>query len=695
MNEVVPTHHWVRGGLRRDRAAAVQRLGLPAGPVTVVDAHRRLRGPYTAAGTLVRAMVPCVLLRDSKLVERYDIELLSAAPDLRSIVPGSRETLTSMALPAERTRYYARLRTTRISNGLVEFVRDGLAADGPRVLVVENTDQAEATDLEFLTALVRRIDPAHLTVVVCGGAAGPVDEALLSVLAARAQVTEVHEGAPGAAGPDDARAFVASDCTTDEPAPHAAYAALDPAARALLHDRRAAELAALEDESLRLGAVAYHLEHGSDPGDAGVRAVFHAMDHSLCNGFYEACADYGRRGLALVDPRTEHDRWWAFTKGVTLCLSILGRTYEAEKLDDQARLNSVKPAVHMAAAYNTAMLYTRHNDPEDRDEFKAKAWLNSAIATASLIENRSDRAFQSAFYKNGLALVEVNLGEPAEALRLVDEAISSLDELLGPDEHVLHRSVLKNNRARVYLSLGRIQDALADYAIVIREDPNHAEHYLERGNILRRLGRPEEALEDYARAMRLSPPFPEIYYNRGDLRLNEGDTEGALADFGYVIELVPEFVDAYVNRAGLLLEAGELDAAEQDANTGLGHEPDNPYLHAVLGQVHAEREEFAASRAAFDRALAVDPDMITALSGRAALAYDMGELDTAAVDLGHAVELQPDDPALRYNRAFVHQDTGHWDEALADLEIAAGLAPEDPEITEALDTCRRKAAAAR
>jgi hypothetical protein len=38
----------------------------------------------------------------------------------------------------------------------------------------------------------------------------------------------------------------------------------------------------------------------------------------------------------------------------------------------------------MAAAYSTAMLYTRHNDPEDRSDQIAKAWLNSAIATASL-----------------------------------------------------------------------------------------------------------------------------------------------------------------------------------------------------------------------------------------------------------------------------------------------------------------------
>jgi hypothetical protein len=45
-----------------------------------------------------------------------------------------------------------------------------------------------------------------------------------------------------------------------------------------------------------------------------------------------------------------------------------------------------------------------------------------------------------AFYRNGLALVEMNLGSPAEALRLVDECISGLDRDLRPDEHRLHRS---------------------------------------------------------------------------------------------------------------------------------------------------------------------------------------------------------------------------------------------------------------
>jgi tetratricopeptide (TPR) repeat protein len=534
--------------------------------------------------------------------------------------------------------------------------------------------------------------------VVCSGAAPIPGDELAGVLAARAVIEEVAAGdgshPADLDGADRAWAYVVSDGTTDDDQQRAAYQALDPESRAGLHERRASELAALDQQSLRLGALPYHLERGSDPAGAGAQALYAAQDYCLCLGFYTAVVDYAHRGLSLFDWQEQEDLWWMFTIELTLALSILSRTAEAEELYDQARLRSTNPTVHMAAAYSTAMLYTRHNEPDDRDDQVAKAWLNSAIATASLLPDPSERAFQSAFYKNGLALVEVNLGEPAEALRLVDECIDSLDRALAPDEHRLHRSVLKNNRARVYLSLGRLEEALADYAVVIHEDPNHAEHYLERGNILRRLDRFDEAFADYERAMALSPPFPEIYYNRGDLKVTTDDPTGAIDDFGYVLELDPEFVDAYVNRAGLSLDAGDLDAAESDAVAGLQLDPDNPYLHAVAGHVAAGRGEREEARAAFDRALGADPDLIAALSGRAAAAFERGDLDAALTDLTGAVDRQPDDAALRYNRAFAYRSAGRWVEALADLEVAAALAPDDLDILAAEEACRLRTAPA-
>jgi len=627
-------------------------------------------------------------------VRQYDIELLSAAPELSDIVPNSRETLTSMAIPAERTRFYARLRTLRIANGLVEFLNRTLCVKEPRSVIFEDVEHADRTDQEFLATALRRIDPARLTIVVCSGTADLAEETLSSALTSWAELIEIQPSETEAEADQEtaflaalhadeltvrARQYIWKDGTSDDPLLLCAYQATAPGDRAKLHDLRAAELARGGEFSLRLGAIPYHLAHGEDPAGAGARALQFALDYCVCSGFYWAAADHGQTGLGLVDPQRQKEFWWKFVLELGLAYSILSLTHEALELYDQARLLSIDPAVHMKTAYSTAMLYTRHNEPEERDEKKAKAWLNSAIATASLLPDPADRAFQSAFYRNGLALVEVNLGDLSEALRLVNECIDILDRELIPDEHRLHRSVLKNNRARVFNGLGRLDDALADYAVVIRDDPNHAEHYLEHGNILRRLGRYEEAFTDYETAARLSPPFPEIYYNRGDLRLAVGDREGALADFSYVLELDPGCVEAYVSRAAMLLEDGDADAAEEDVTSGLRYDAGNPQLRAALGQIHAAKGDFPAAIAAYDASLAADPALQAAWAGRAEAFFEMGDAAAAVASLDRALEISQS-AALLFNRATALQSAGRWDEALADLEQAHELDPDDDDI---------------
>jgi len=689
-------HHWITGGRLADRKAFLTTLELP--PVLAeVDAHRNLRGPYTAAGTLLRRLAPEVLRRNPDLAVKHDIELLSVAPELREVLPNSRQTLTSMALPAERTRFYARLRTFRTAHGLVEFFRDG-APPGRWTVVIDNVDQAEFTDQEFLAAAVRRWHPARLTLVI-GTGGSELAPVLAEALERHAQRHEVGSAELGAArastetGAEAAWRYVHSDCTSDEVALAEAYWALPAAERAALHDRRASELAGRGEFSLTLGALTLHRERGTDAERTGVASLYQAQDHCLCLGFYDAVVDYAQRAMAMIDPVSREEDWWSFAVELGLAWSILGRTHEAMALYDQARLVSARPAVHMAAAYSTAMLYTRHNDPAERDEKLAKSWLHAAMATASLLPDRVQRAFQSAFYANGLALVEVNLGDLNEALRLVNECIAGLDEKLEPHEHRLHRAVLKNNRARVHLGLGNLDAAIADYGVIIGEDPNHCEHYLERGNILRRVGRTDEAFADYARAISLTPPFPEIHYNRGDLFLTVGDVDSALADFSYVLELDPTFLDAYVNRAGIYLEAGAEVLAKADALAGLALDPTNAHLHAVLGQVLSEEGQPDQARAAFDAALAADPTLISALSGRASLAYEQGDPAAALADLTTALELDGNNAALRYNRGFLYLESERWDEALADLNVAAELTPDDEAVVEALQSCRRQLAA--
>ncbi|OLR92524.1 tetratricopeptide repeat protein [Actinokineospora bangkokensis] len=686
-----PHHLWVRFDRHVDPAelpALLSGVDLPAPLLPPVDAHRR-RGPFTATGALVRQLAPGA---SAELVERHQVELLSVAPELRSVVAVPRETLTSLAIPAERTRFYAAVRTQRLGHGVVEFVHARLRelGAGPRCLVVRVVD-ADRTDLEFLVALVRRTDPARLAVVVCDSGTDP-GEPLEAVLADHAERLDIAAPAPAQSGMDDlaaAAAYVAGDCTVDLPEFVDAYARIPAEARAELHDRRADELAEAGEPSAALGALPFHREHGSDSRGAGVRALDEAINHCVDMGFYHATIDLGRRGRALVDPVGSFGLWWMFSTKVTTSLMMLRRTEEAEDIYDELVASSEAPRAHMQAAYARAMIHTRHRDR--RDHIRAKGLVKQAIAFSRLMPDDSDdHVFSTVFHQNGLALVEMHLGELEEALRLVTEGAEWLDRTIGPDDHALHRSVLLHNRAQLLARLGRAEEALTHLDRVIAIDPNHPDYHLDRGNLLHTLGRDAEAMADYDRAARLGPPFPEAHYNRADLLLEHDEVDAALAALDYVLELDPDMVDALVNRAGIHLDRDDLAAAAADAHRGLSLDPDNAHLHLVLAQVHAAGDPTAAL-AAFDRALAADPELVAALVGRAALLHELGDPSAALRDLDRAVGLAPEDPTVRYNRAVLHEAASRWDAALRDLAVAAESAPDDEDVSSAVERCRAAA----
>jgi hypothetical protein len=162
------SHVWISGPSAAERLARAEEIALPC-LLPPVDAHRRLRGPYAAAGTVLRALVPEMLSDGTGLVRRHDIEVLSAVPELRDTESCSRETLTSLAVPDERTRFYSRLRTLRIAHGLTELLSDFLMGGPRRMLIIDNAHHADPTDMELITVMLRKVDPAILTLVICTG----------------------------------------------------------------------------------------------------------------------------------------------------------------------------------------------------------------------------------------------------------------------------------------------------------------------------------------------------------------------------------------------------------------------------------------------------------------------------------------------------------------------------------------------
>ena len=703
------SHYWISAPHRAERDRLLTGLDLPP-LLATVDAHRNLRGPYTAAGTLLRLIAPDALLLRPELGFRHRIEIQESTPELAGLVPAVLRPLEQSAKgPGSVSRYPARLHSLRISHGLVDFLGAYLDAldDGPHSLVVHNVQHADATDREFLAVLLRRLPAQRLTVVLLSDAEpladppGPISASLPQSVDAHAVHLAGDSATPAAAAeqaPADAaetlrlaQLLLAADGSDEDGQRLAAYARLEPGRRAALHDLRAAELTLAADAapSLRLGALPYHLERGSDPGGAGVEALRWAQTRSKYLGFYQAAVEFGRRGLALLDAQQRPSDWWEFTRDTAVALAAAGRPEESATVQDEARRTSADPVVHMKLAYETGMLYARHFPEAKRDPGQARAWVNQAIAIASLLEDPGERTFFSVFNRNGLALVETRTGRTDEALRLLDEGMERLDRELGLGERTWHRIGLQYNRAQVNGMSGRLEAALADYAVVIDADDDFSDHYFNRGNILRKLGRTEEAIADYEHALRLEPPFPEAHYNRGDALLELGDVPGALADFDRTLELEPEHVDAQLSRAGILADLGDLPAALSGVEAGLAVEPDHARLLCLKGRLLAEEGALDQAREALAAALRSDPGLAEAWAVKAELAFAAGDRDTAAADYDRAVDLG-DSPEIRFNRGVVLEAVGRFDEAATDFEAVLARMDDD-DARERLDACRSAA----
>ncbi|WP_083958220.1 tetratricopeptide repeat protein [Herbidospora mongoliensis] len=608
--------------------------------MAAVNAHRRLRGPYTFGGALLRVLVAEAMERSPGLADRFDIEIDAVLPGLREAVPGRRRPIDATLPDDERILVPAPRRTLRLANGIAELALK-VMPEGVS-LVADNVHEADPTDLELLQVLSRRLPGVTVVMFEASSAAEDV---------------------------------IASDGTTDQPAAWAAYEALDPAVRKCLHDRRAAELGPAE----MLGALPFHLERGSDPA-AAAEAIWAAVDRCVGEGFLHAVVDLGRRGMALSEPGSP--AWWRFAQRTATALGGLGRPSEALVVYDQARRTSLDPAVHAASAYGTAMLDARHPDPAQRDLGRATGWINEAIAISTILPDPHERAFKLGFDQNGKALIELRRGHLDAALDLVESAITLAGEL-PDDAHPLHRMVLLANRAQLLATTGHPKEALHDLDRAIAYDPAVPDHYLDRGNLRLRLGQTDGALADYETAIEVSPPLPEAYYNRGELRLGQGDLAGARADFDHVLDLDPGFLNAYVNRAGILEMLDDHEAARGDVRAGLALDPRNPHLHAVLGQLETAQGDHPAAMAAFDVALAGAPDLASIWANRGILRYETGDPVGAIADLTRSLELD-ENAAVYFNRAVAHRALGEEEAAQEDLRRAHDLDPADPDIRHAL-----------
>jgi tetratricopeptide (TPR) repeat protein len=518
---------------------------------------------------------------------------------------------------------------------------------GGQTVVITEAEHLDPTDTSWLAGLVRRAHPDRLRVVVVT-AGGEVPEPLRTVLTAHAERRTTT--AQQTSAPVSLHAHIENLCLTADTGAQSAYDALPPAIRARLHDEAAERLESLGEPSSERGAIPFHRERGTDR-ELAAQVLSRAQADALMAGFYDQVVELGIRLRALVPWEHDEETVWLATVKMTIAHQAMGQPDEAMELFDDACANSAMPSVHMQSAYGRAMVYTRYYDEDRRDLRKAKGLINTAVVLAGLSSDDQRRAYNRTFNENGLALIDMHLGNVDEAVELIESGIDRLDHEVEGSRYLLHRSVLRYNHAQLMVRNGDIARAIEEYSQILTEDPHHPDYWFERAALFERLGREDDAIADYSEAIRVGPPYPEPIYNRGDLRLRNGDVDGALEDFSRVLDLEPDFLLAYVNRASLLLDMGDLDGAARDITAGLDLNPDQAHLLSLQGQLHQELGELDDARTSLEKAVRVAPDLAAAWANLGAVLFALGQVEPSIACLERSLELE-DDADVRDNLAL-------------------------------------------
>jgi tetratricopeptide (TPR) repeat protein len=230
-------------------------------------------------------------------------------------------------------------------------------------------------------------------------------------------------------------------------------------------------------------------------------------------------------------------------------------------------------------------------DPQDMVAYSNRA-------TLYLAENRLDLVIADltvvirAAPDNGMALYNrgtayERTGEPDKALEdyrraahllpsfaPVSAALGRLLKEKNPDDGLNElsaairldpRSPALRSRAILYLSLGRLDQALQDFNQVIVNGGSDSVAYLDRGVANEKLGNLEKAVRDYTRSIELAPSVA-VQVNRGNAYVSLRQPEKALADFKAALALEPGNLPALLGRANAEYAHKALDESLNDYN---------------------------------------------------------------------------------------------------------------------------------
>jgi tetratricopeptide (TPR) repeat protein len=196
----------------------------------------------------------------------------------------------------------------------------------------------------------------------------------------------------------------------------------------------------------------------------------------------------------------------------------------------------------------------------------------------------------------------------------------------------------------------------------------HAEAFHNRGFALEKIGKLQEALGNYARAITLKPYYSEAYCNRGNVLFSLNRCDHAIADYEKAILIRPDYAAAYNNKANALVSLKRYDEALSLLNRAITLSPGYAEAYNNSGYAYQKMAWHEEALKNFDQALKLDNRYAEAHNNRGHSLQKLSRFQEALASYQQAIDLKPNYAEAIWNRGLIRLLIGDMPGGWQDIE---------------------------
>lgn len=233
-----------------------------------------------------------------------------------------------------------------------------------------------------------------------------------------------------------------------------------------------------------------------------------------------------------------------------------------------------------------------------------------------------------------------------------------------------------NNRAWMYINLGKFPQALQDCNTAIDLNLESRDLYHTKGLALVGLNRYEDAFNAYSKSIDIKPS-PKAFGDRAKVYYQFEKFIEAIQDCNAAIKLDPDFVFAYRLRSIAYGSLEKFDNALQDCNIVIELEPKVAGNYSNRALVFEKKGQYDEAFKDYEKAIKLDPNFAHSYVNRGVLYFNTGEYSKALNDYNKAIELGANNVVFA-NRARVKYELDDKSGACEDINKAVEMGAQVP-----------------